>query len=91
MTLAGAQIALREGDAWLAVVKDGKILAKTSDMLLSHKEFVARALGTLPKDAEVVTIGKFCGKVVAITSKTFHGVQVPASAVAQTAAQGVFR
>jgi hypothetical protein len=85
------QVTLREGEALLAVVKDGKIIAQTSDMLLGHGQFVARTLGTLPQGAEVVTISKLNGQVVALSSMTFRGTQGFASEAAQAAAQAVFR
>jgi RHS repeat-associated protein len=88
--VAAGQMTLNEGDAVLAVVQNGQIIAE-GDVGLSHSEFVARTLGTLPQGAEVVTIGKVDGQIVAITSKSFYGVQVPASANAQTAAQAAFR
>ena len=88
---AAARIALGEGDMVLAVVRNGKVLAQGSPGL-SHAELVARQLGgVLPDGAEVVSIGKFGGKIVAQTSKTFSGVQMPASNAAQAAANATFR
>jgi len=85
------QIALREGDVYLAVIMDGKIIAKTGDVLLSHEVFVARTVGAHPKGAEVVSIGKSEGVVAAITSKTFSGTQTYASEAAQAAADTAFK
>jgi RHS repeat-associated protein len=89
--VATAGRVLSEGDAILAVVQDGKIIAQSGNLLLSHEQFVARTVGTLQEGAEVVTIGKINGQVLAITSKSFHGHQIPASASAQKAALGAFR
>jgi hypothetical protein len=88
----GGQLTLGEGDAVLAVVQEGKIIAQAPiSSGLSHVEFVARTLGTLPEGAEVVTIGKFDGQIVAIASRSIAGNQLPASAAAQAAAQAVFK
>jgi len=84
-------VTMAEGDAVLAVISDGKIIAQSSNMMLSHEAFVARTVGTLPEGAEVVTIGKYNGVVTAITSKTFSGVQVPASTAAQAASRAAFK
>ena len=69
---------LNEGDALLAVVKDGKILAKTTDIELSHARFVEKALGSLPEGSQVVTIGKLDGEIAVLNPRTFHGNQLPA-------------
>jgi hypothetical protein len=86
-----SRITLTEGDAVLAVAHNGKIIAQTSDVLLSHELFVSRYVGKLPAGAEVLTIGKFGGQVNALTSKTFHGTQLPASEAAQAAARAAFK
>ena len=69
---------LREGDARLAVVLDGKVLVHTSDVSLSHAEFVRRTLGSLPRGAWVGTLRKSGGEVVVMNSRTFYGNQLPA-------------
>jgi len=71
---------LQEGETLLGVVKDGEILARTSNTLLPHSEFVARALGTLPEGAEVVTFGKYEGEITTLLSKTFHTYFAPSAA-----------
>jgi hypothetical protein len=81
---------LTEQEAVLAVIKDGKILAQTSNSSLSHATFVQRALGTLPEGAEVVTIGKLDGVITAFRSRTFHGNELPASQAAIDAAKKAF-
>ena len=88
---ADSRILLQEGDALLAVVKDGRIIAKTSDVALSHTSFVNRALGGLPEGARVVTIGKFEGSVRALNSRTFHGNQLPAPQDVQSAVGAFYR
>jgi hypothetical protein len=72
------QMLLGDGQAVLAVVRGGSLIAKTSDISLSHREFVQRTLGALPDGARVVTIGKHGSEIVALNSRTFHGNQLPA-------------
>ena len=86
-----AKILLSEEQGVLAVVKDGVILAQTGDVMLSHAEFVRRTVGTLPAGAEVVTIGKLEGQIIAIRSPTFHVRQLPASQATQQAAKAAFK
>lgn len=69
---------LREGDACLVIVKGGEVLFHTSDVALSHAEFVSRTSGTLPDGAWVGTIRKCNGEIVALSSRTFYGNQLPA-------------
>jgi hypothetical protein len=86
-----SSIVLNEGEAILALVQNGRIIAQ-GDVGLSHVELVNRQLGgILPQGAEVVTIGKFDGQIVAYTSRSFYGVQAPASASAQAVARTAFR
>jgi RHS repeat-associated protein len=85
-----SQIFLREGDAVLAIIKDGEVI-RMGDVGLSHEVFGERAMGALPQGAEVVTIGKSGGQIYALTSRTFSGTQTNASQAAQDAAQLVFR
>lgn len=73
------------------MVHNGQIIAQSGDLLLSHAEFVARTLGTLPEGAEVVTIGKYQGQIVALNSMTFAGNQGLASPAAQAAARAGFQ
>jgi hypothetical protein len=72
---------MREGDARLAVVLDGKVLVHTADVSLSHAEFVHRTLGSLPAGAWVGTVRKSGGEVIAMNSRTFYGNQLPAPQV----------
>ena len=73
------RIRLRDGDTFLIMVKDGKVIHFTPDMALTHVEFVKRMTGTLPEGAWVGTASKLAGRVVPISSKTFYGYQLPAS------------
>jgi RHS repeat-associated protein len=75
---AASRVSLREGDIMLAVVHEGRILARTADHTLSHGSFVQRSVGNLPKGARVVTIGKYEGQINVLNSRTFHGNQLPA-------------
>jgi hypothetical protein len=72
------------------VVLGGKVLAQTSDVSLSHAEFVRRALGSLPVGAWVGTVRKSGGEVVALNSRTFYGNQLPAPQVVADAVRAEF-
>ncbi|MFM8471251.1 MAG: hypothetical protein ACKODH_15040 [Limisphaerales bacterium] len=72
------QIQMRDGDAILVMVKDGKLLHHSWNMGLPHVEFVRRATGQLPEGAWVGTVSKVGGRVAAMTSKYFFGYQMPA-------------
>lgn len=71
-------IKLRDGDAVLVMVKDGKLLHHSWNMGLPHVEFVKRATGQLPEGAWVGTVSKVDGRIAAMTSKHFFGYQMPA-------------
>lgn len=72
------KIKMRDGDAVLVMVKDGKVLPYTPNMSLPHVEFVRRAAGSLPEAAWVGTISKLDGEIAVISSKYFFGYQMPA-------------
>ena len=74
------RIKMRDGDTFLIMVKDGKVIHLTPDMSLTHVEFVKRTTGKLPEGAWVGTASKLGGRVVPISSKTFYGYQLPAAA-----------
>jgi hypothetical protein len=74
----GDKIRMRNGDAILVMVKDGKVLHFSSNMGLPHAEFVKRTTKQLPEGAWVGTVSKLDGEVAAITSKHFFGYQLPA-------------
>ena len=69
---------MRNGDAILVMVKDGKVLHYSWNMSLPHSEFVKRATKEFPGGAWVGTVSKLDGDVVAISSKHFFGYQLPA-------------
>ena len=73
------RIKLRDGDTFLIIVKDGRVIHFTPDMALTHVEFVKRTTGTVPEGAWIGTASKLAGHVVPISSKTFYGYQLPAS------------
>lgn len=85
------RIDLSEGDACLVIAKAGKVLYHTPDLALSHAEFVKRAMGTLEKGAWVGTIRKCDGEIVALSSRTFYGNQLPPSPDIMEAIRGQFR
>jgi len=69
---------MRDGDAVLVMVKDGKVIHYSWNMSLPHVEFVKRTTGELPKGAWVGTVSKLDNEVMAITSKYFYDYQLPA-------------
>ena len=71
-------IKLRDGDAILVMIKDGKLLHHSWNMSLPHVEFVRRATGQVPAGAWVGTVSKVEGRVAAMSSKYFYGYQMPA-------------
>lgn len=85
------QTALADGEMVLAVVKDGKVIAQTKNIALSHKEFVARSLGNLPKDARVITVVKDQGRLVPFNSMSVHGNQAIAPTPVVDAVNAAFK
>lgn len=83
-------VLLRDGDSLLASVRDGKVIAFTHDISLSHAEFVRRDLGELPDGAWVGTIRKVGRTIVAVNSRTFFGNQLPAPQVVIDAIRSSF-
>jgi hypothetical protein len=81
---------LQEGETFLAVFKNGEMLARTRNTLLPHAEFVKRFLGTLSEGSEVITFGKYQGQIEALLSATFHGNRLPASAATLAALKKLF-
>jgi len=71
-------IKLTDGEALLIIVKDGKVIHFTWDLALTHVEFVKRRIGNLPEGAWVGTVRKDRKQLVAISSKSFYGYQLPA-------------
>jgi hypothetical protein len=75
---ANEKVQMRDGDAILVMVKDGKVIHYSWNMGLPHVEFVRRKTGTLPKGKWVGTVSKLDGVVMGITSKYFYDYQLPA-------------
>jgi hypothetical protein len=75
---ASEKIPMRDGDAILVMVKDGKVIHYSWNMSLPHVEFVRRKTGTRPDGAWVGTVSKLDGEVMGISSKYFYDVQMPA-------------
>jgi RHS repeat-associated protein len=90
-TAAASRTLIREGDAVLGIVHEGKLIQHTSNVTLGHTQFIERTIGTLPAGAEAVTIGKFQGEIMVTRSRVIHGRAMPASKEAFEAAKAVFR
>jgi hypothetical protein len=88
---AGTGELLQDGAALLVIVKHGALLHHTHDVALSHAEFVRRSAGTLPEGAWVGTIRKTGGEVIAMSSRTFYGNQLPAPLDVMQAIRARFR
>src|SRR5688572_6897110 len=69
------KIRMRDGDAILVMVKDGKVIHHSSNMSLPHIEFVKRTTGDLPEGAWVGTVSKLGSDIAAMSSKYFFGYQ----------------
>lgn len=76
--MAEEKIQMRDSDAILVMVKDGKVIHYSWNMSLPHVEFVRRKTGSLPEGAWVGTVSKIDGEVMGISSKYFYNVQLPA-------------
>jgi len=85
------QTVLPNNSFLLAVVKDGRVIAQTANVGLSHAEFVSRSLGTLPQGAQVVSIIKEGGTISVLNSMTFHNNQGPAPQGVTNAVLSEFR
>jgi hypothetical protein len=72
------KIKMRNGDAILIMVKDGKVIHHSWNMSLPHVEFVRRVTGQLPEGAWVGTVSKLEDEIMAVTSKYFFDYQLPA-------------
>ena len=88
--MADQKISMRDGDAILVMVKDGRVLHFSWNMSLPHIEFVRRNTGTLPEGAWVGTVTKLEGEVMGITSKSFYDYQLPAPPVVNDAIKALF-
>ena len=81
---------MRDGDAVLVMVKDGKVIHYSWNVSLPHVEFVRRTTGELPKGAWVGTVSKLDREVMAITSKYFYDYQLPAPPEINEAVRNTF-
>ena len=84
------KVQMRNGDAILVMVKDGKVIHHSWNMGLPHVEFVRRNTGTLPEGAWVGTVSKLDGEVMGITSKYFYDYQLPAPPDVNNAIRNLF-
>jgi len=69
---------MKDGDAVLVMVKDGRVIHFSWNMSLPHVEFVRRNTGSRPEGAWVGTVTKLDGEVMGVSSKYFYDVQLPA-------------
>jgi len=81
---------MRNGDAVLVMVNGGKVIHYSWNMSLPHVEFVKRTTGDLPEGAWVGTVTKLDGEIMAISSKYFYDVQLPAPPDVNNAVKVVF-
>jgi len=72
------KVQMRDGDAILVMVQDGRVIHYSWNMSLPHVEFVRRATGSKPEGAWVGTVSKLDGEVMGISSKYFYDYQLPA-------------
>src|SRR5437867_3730823 len=84
-------IELSDGQTLLIIVKDGRVIEYTWDMGLPHVEFVKRRVGDLPAGAWVGTVSKIKKDLLAISSKSFYGYQMPAPEWVTTAVRNLFK
>lgn len=70
-------IKLNDGEALLIMVKGDKVIHHSWDLGLPHVEFVRRKTGKPPEGAWVGTVRKSKNEVVAFSSKSFYGQQLP--------------
>ena len=84
------KIKMQNGDAILVMVKDGAVLHYSWNMSLPHVEFVRRKTGERPEGAWVGTVTKLDGEIMAVSSKYFYNVQLPAPPDVNDAVKQVF-
>ena len=85
------KVQMRDGDAILVMVKDGKVIHYSWNMALPHVEFVRRKTGALPEGAWVGTVSKLEGEVMGISSKYFCDFQLPAPPDVNAAIRDLFQ
>ena len=84
------KIELHQGAMLLIIVKGGKVIHYSGNLLLSHIEFVKRQTGELPEGAWVGTVHKVEEGIVAFSSKSFYGCELPAPTWVMAAVQATF-
>ncbi len=91
--LSDARATLPEGAVVLAVVRSGRIVAQTADIMMSHARLVEKTFssGTPPPGTWVGTVGKLGGEIITLNSKTVMGNQAAAPAAIQTLMQTMFK
>jgi hypothetical protein len=72
------KIELIHGAMLLVIVRGHKVIHYSGNLLLSHVEFVKRQTGELPEGAWVGTVHKVEEGIVAFSSKSFYGYELPA-------------
>ena len=87
----GDKIELNHGAMLLVIVRDGKVIHYSGNLLLSHVEFVKRQTGVLLEGAWVGTVHKVEEGIVAFSSKSFYGYELPAPDWVMTAVQATFK
>ncbi len=85
------KIELDDGAMLLVIVKDGKVVHYSGNLILSHVEFVKRKTGELPDGAWVGTVHKIEDGIVAFSSKSFYGYEMPAPDWVLAAVRATFK
>jgi hypothetical protein len=84
------KVKMQNGDAVLVMVKAGAVTHYSWNMGLPHVEFVKRTTGDLPKGAWVGTVTKLEDEIMAMSSKYFYDVQLPAPSEVSDAVKARF-
>jgi hypothetical protein len=90
---ADSRTVIPEGNAVLAIVRNGKLVTQTADIMMSHARLVEKTFGssTLPSGTWVGTVGKIAGQINALNSNTIMGNQAAAPAAIQELMRSLFR
>ena len=72
------KIELNDDAIVLVIVRDEQVMHHSGNLLLSHAEFVKGQRAHSKDGAWVGTVHKVDGAVMAFSSKTFYGVEMPA-------------
>jgi hypothetical protein len=84
---------LPEGQAISSIVRDGRIVSQTADIMISHERLVEKTFGAggMPVGTWVGRVGKLGGEITALNSKTVMGNQLPAPTTIQDLFRSVFK